>query len=191
MVDVLPELSKFIKDNNKVGTCIKFTFGKYTDAFGFDAKLFNKSNYEKIKTSFDSYKKWEEVQEEVISGGDEHPMKVVDSIVIKNKGPYDILVTAETIEKVDIDVPILNEINLYTYEWKRHDFVLKNYIYSIGDSIQKLEIYTKDCKVCSDYLAHSSILKIKDIMNMFKNDGQGDTFMEILQNNNQLKNNLT
>lgn len=184
MINILPELSKFIKDNNRDGICIKFTLGKYTDVFGFDAKLFNKSNYEKIKSSFDSYKKWEKTQEEIISEGDEHPTKVIDSIIIKNKGPYDILVTAETIEKVDTDIPTLREINLYTYKWKRHDFVLKNYTYSIGDSIQKLEIYTTDNKVCSKYLAHSSLLKIKDIMNMFENEGQEDTFMEILQNNN-------
>ena len=184
MINILPELSKFIKDNNRDGICIKFTFGKHTDVFGFDAKLFNKSNYEKIKSSFDSYNKWKEVQEEVISGGDEHPMKVVDSIIIKNKGPYDILVTAETTEKVDTDIPTLNEINLYTYEWKRHNFVLKNYTYSIGDSIQKLEIYTKDNKVCSNYLAHSSLLKIKDIMNVVGDEGKECLVMEILQNNN-------
>ena len=108
-------------------------------------------------------------------------MKVIDSIIIKNTGPYDILVTAETKKKVDNTDPNLNEINLYTYEWKRHNFLLKNYTYSIGDTIQKLEIYTTDNNVSSDYLAHSSLLKIKDIMNICNNGKEIEDTMEILQ----------
>ena len=180
-MNILPDLVKFFKDNNKKGNCIKFTIGKYTDEFGFDAKLFNKINYEKIKCSFDSYDGWKKTQEEVMINGDEQPMKVIDSIIIKNSGPYDILVTSETEEKVDIDDPNLTEINLHTYYWKRHSFVLKNYNYSIGDSIQKLEIYTTDTKVSSDYLAHSSLLKIMDIMDICKNGEDFENIMEILQ----------
>ena len=181
MDNILTDLSRFFKDNNKRGNCIKFTFGKYTDEFGFDAKLFNKINYEKIKSSFDSYNDWKKILEEVMFEGDEAPMKVIDSIIIKNNGPYDILVTAETTEKVDIIDSNLEEINLYTYEWKRHNFLLKNYTYSIGDSIQKLEIYTTDNNVSSDYLAHSSLLKIKDIMDICKNGECLEDTMEILQ----------
>ncbi len=181
MDNILTDLSGFFKDNNKKGNCIKFTLGKYTDEFGFDSKLFNKCNYEKIKSSFDSYNKWKKTFEEVISEGDEAPTKIIDSIIIKNSGPYDILVTAETTEKVDIIDPNIKEINLYTYEWKRHDFVLKNYTYSIGDSIQTLEIYTTDNNVSSDYLAHSSLLKIKDIMDICNNGKMLEYTMEILQ----------
>ena len=83
--------------------------------------------------------------------------------------------------KVDNTDPNLNEINLYTYEWKRHNFLLKNYTYSIGDTIQKLEIYTTDNNVSSDYLAHSSLLKIKDIMNICNNGKEIEDTMEILQ----------
>lgn len=181
MDNILTDLSKFFRDNNKKGYCIKFTFGKYTDEFGFDTKLFNKYNYEKIKSSFDSYKNWNKTLEEVMFEGDEAPMKIVDSIIIKNTGPYDILVTAETMEKVDFADTNIEEINLYTYEWKRHNFLLKNYKYSIGDSIQKLEIYTTDNNVSSDYLAHSSLLKIKDIMNICNNGKKLEDTMEILQ----------
>lgn len=180
-MNILPDLVRFFKDNNKSGNCIKFTIGKYTDEFGFDSKLFNKINYDKIKSSLDSYDGWKDTLEEVISEGDEQPMKVIDSIIIKNSGPYDILVTAETKEKVDIDNPNLKEIYLYTYEWKRHSFVLKNYSYTIGDSIQKLEIYTTDTKVSSDYLAHSSLLKIIDIMKICKNGDDLQDSMKILQ----------
>ena len=181
MDNILTGLSRFFQDNNKKGNCIKFTLGKYTDEFGFDAKLFNRCNYEKIKSSFDSYNKWEKTLEEVMFEGDETPMKTVDSIIIKNSGPYDILVTAETKKKVDIIDPNVNEINLYTYEWKRHNFLLKNYTYSIGDSIQKLEIYTTDSNVSSNYLAHSSLLKIKDIMDICNNGEKLEYNMEILQ----------
>ena len=181
MDNVLPGLVEFFQDNNKKGNCIKFTFGKYTNEFGFDSKLFNKINYDKIKSSFDSYDGWKKTIEEVMFEGDESPVKVIDSIIIKNTGPYDILVTAETKEKVDNIDPNLNEINLYTYEWKRHNFLLKNYTYSIGDSIQKLEIYTTDNNVSSDYLAHSSLLKIKDIMDICNNGKKIENTMEILQ----------
>jgi hypothetical protein len=183
MNNILPDLVRFFRDNNKKGNCIKFTLGKYTNEFGFEPKLFNKNNYEKIKSSFDSYMKWGKTIEEVISEGDEAPMKVIDSIIINNNGPYDILVTAETTEKVDITDPNLDEINLYTYEWKRHNFLLKNYTFLIGDSIQKLEIYTTDNNVSSEYLAHSSLLKIKDIMDICKTGENLEEKMEILQKN--------
>lgn len=183
MDNILPDLAKFFKDNNDIGTRIKFTFGKYTDEFGFEAKLFNECNYEKIKSSLDSYKNWKETYEEVITEADEQPKKILNSMVIKSKGPYDILITVETDEKIVIYDENNKEINLYTYVWKRHNFVLKNYTYNIGDPIQKLEIYITDINVCKNYLAHSSILKIKDIMNICKckNGETSEDCMEILQ----------
>ena len=182
MINILPDLSKLIRDNNGIGVCIKFTFGKYTDEFGFDAKLFNECNYKKIKHSLDSYVGWKESYEEIIVGADEEPRKIIDSMIIKNKGAYDIFVTAETKDKVDVNDLNNNEINLYTYVWKRHNFVLKNYTYNIGDSIQKLEIYITDTIVNENYLAHSSLLKIKDIMNVIRpEDREEDLVMEILQ----------
>ena len=182
MVNILPELSKFIKDNNKPGVCIKFTLGKYTDNFGFESHLFNESNYKKIKSSLDSYEEWKETYEEIHTYIDEHPSKIINSIIIINDGPYDIFVSAETEDKVDISDPNKKEINVYTYVWRRHNFVLKNYSFNIGDPLQKLEIYITDNNVCEKYLAHSSLLKIKDFMNLFENgEWNEDLSMKILQ----------
>jgi len=177
MSDILPDLTNFIKDNNKKGVCIKFTLGKYTKGFGFEAKLFNESNYKKIKSSLDSYKEWKETYEEVHMYTDEHPSKILNSMIITNKGPYDIFVTAESEDKLDIPDSNIKEINVYTYVWRRHNFVLKNYSYTIGKQVQTLDIYITDIYgTHAEYLAHSSILKINDFMKICRN-GESDEYL--------------
>ena len=180
MINILPDLVKFIKDNNKNGVCIKFSLGKYTNDFGFDNKLFNECNYSKIKSSLDSYDGWKESYEDIHKYTDECPQKIIDTMIIKNTGPYDIFITAETEDKVDIGDSNIFEINVHTYVLKRHTFVLKNYSYTIGDPKQVLEIYITDKNVSINYLAHSSLLKINDFMKIIK-PVEDEFIMEILQ----------
>tara|TARA_B100000787_G_scaffold11469_1_gene8529 strand:- start:4425 stop:4976 length:552 start_codon:yes stop_codon:yes gene_type:complete len=183
MDNILNPLTDFITSNKRDDINIKFTLGKYNTSFGFDNQLFSIDNYIKIKNMLESNKGWEDNREEMCEFTDEHPIKVIDSMIILYvNGPYDILVTAETIEKEDIDNPDNKEVNIYTYSRKHHNFVLKNYKFIREDDIQKFELYITDTNVDNKYLSHSSMLKIKDITGICDKP-EFDSF-KILQKNN-------
>jgi len=183
MDKIITPLSEFIESNKTRGTCIKFVLGKYTSEFGFDKKLFNDCNYAKIKNMLESNKAWEDIGEEIYEYIDEYPVKIIDTMIIKYlSGPYDILVTAETVDKYDINDPDNTETNVYTYTRKHHNFVLKNYTYKTGDNIQKFELYLTTTDICSKYLAHSSLLKLTDVTGIC--DKPEYDIFEILQKNN-------
>jgi len=182
MNKIINQLTEFIESNKCDGTHIKFALGKYTEKFGFDQKLFNLDNYRKIKNMLESYNGWEEVSEEVYEYTDEYAVKILNSMIIKyENGPYDILVTAETIDKYDINDVDNPETNVYFYTRKHHGFVLKNYTFSVKDDIQKFELYIMKSTVCSKYLAESSMLKIKDVTGICSKP-ENDIF-KILQKN--------
>jgi|TARA_B110000211_G_scaffold70999_1_gene82318 hypothetical protein len=183
MDNILNPLSDFIQSNSREDIYIRFTLGKYSNSFGFDKQLFNRENFDKIKDMLESNKGWKDKIEEVYEFTDEYPIKVLDTMIIMYvNGPYDILVTAETRETEDVPDSDNSEVNVYTYSRKHHNFVLKNYTFIVGDNIQKFELFVIDTNVSSNYLAHSSMLKIKDITGIC--DKPENDIFEILQKNN-------
>ena len=82
MDNILNPLTDFITSNKRDNINIKFTLGKYNNSFGFDSQLFNVDNYIKIKNMLESNKHWEDSLEEVYEFTDEHPVKIIDSMII-------------------------------------------------------------------------------------------------------------
>lgn len=164
MDNLINPISEFIKQHKRDDTFIKFTLGKYTQEFGFDNQLFNIINYKKIKVMLESYNGWEDISDDSHEYIDERPINTMGTMVIQYEtGPYDILISAETREKKDITDEYNLKTSICSYTKKHHTFVVKDYEFISGDNIQKFELYLINTSICSKYLAHSSILKIKDI----------------------------
>lgn len=160
---------------------IKFTFGKYTDFFGFDNDIFNKEHYYKIENIFNNSDKIETINNLKFKNSKSN---IIDKIVLLCKnGPYDILITAE-IEENNLIYSLQNLINSgNSYIYKNHSF---NLIFSTNDINEKKYTFFIESYIPKNYtdiyIAHSSLLKVKDILSICS-PSEGDLTFTILQKN--------
>jgi hypothetical protein len=142
---------------------IKFILGKYSEIFGFEKHLFHEENYSKIIKLLESCKTWEEIAEESDEKFVDSPEKIVDTVILSYTGsPYDILITAQTKKNTRV-------YNSETYVENSTHYTRKNHVYSLyNDNEQKFRFELNlvlDSKINNVYLAHSSILKLNDVIN--------------------------
>jgi predicted RNA-binding protein associated with RNAse of E/G family len=154
----MDSIQKFIEKNKSY--TIKFSIGKYSDAFGFDNQIFNHDNYLKIFRLLESCKTWESSEEEVLEDYVEK-FETIDSIILVcPNSPYDIIVKAQVEKEETPKEGYTKEI--FTYKRKYHSFVLSN------DKDFYIDIKIINNNIDSGYLAESSYLKILDIIKLFE-----------------------
>tara|TARA_Y100001970_G_C14259677_1_gene878865 strand:- start:2347 stop:2886 length:540 start_codon:yes stop_codon:yes gene_type:complete len=145
---------------------ISFTLGKYSDAFGFDQSLFDKKYYDAIYNLLESCEKWDEVVEEIDEKFSDIPHKIIDTLIFKTNGPFDILLTAST---KNLDRKYNSEEyteKIINYTRKHHTFSVKHQHMYLEDKYTfSLVLLSNKMIVSSCYITDSSILKINDIFN--------------------------
>lgn len=154
----MDSIQKFI-ENNKNYT-IKFSIGKYSDAFGFDNQIFNHDNYLKIFNLLESCTTWESSEEVVLEDYAENFETIDSMILVCPYSPYDIIVKAQVEKDEIMKDSYMKEI--LTYKRKYHEFILSN------DTEFYIDIKITNNNVDSKYLAESSYLKILDIIKLFE-----------------------
>lgn len=154
----MDSIQKFIEKNKSY--TIKFSIGKYSDAFGFDNQIFNHDNYLKIFKLLESCTTWESSEEEVLEDYAENFETIDSMILVCPDSPYDIIVKAQVEKEERPKEGYMKEI--LTYKRKYHEFVLSN------DTEFYVDIKITNNKINSKYLAESSYLKILDIIKLFE-----------------------
>lgn len=154
----MDSIQKFIEKNKNY--IIKFSIGKYSDAFGFDNQIFNHDNYLKIFKLLESCTTWESSEEVVLEDYAEN-FETIDSIILVcPDSPYDIIVKAQ-VEKDEIPKDSYMK-EILTYKRKYHEFILSN------DTEFYIDIKITNNNINSKYLSESSYLKILDIIKLFE-----------------------
>ena len=154
----MDSIQKFIEKNKNY--IIKFSIGKYSDAFGFDNQIFNHDNYLKIFKLLESCTTWESSEEVVLEDYAENFETIESLILVCPDSPYDIIVKAY-VEKDEIPKDSYMK-EILTYKRKYHEFILSN------DTEFYIDIKITNNNVDSKYLAESSYLKILDIIKLFE-----------------------
>mgnify|MGYP001283231197 CR=1 FL=1 len=176
--DIIIRIADFIKRYRSIKSIkIKFSLGKYSDQFGFDNHLFNRDNYEKIINLMEKCSNWDNKENIEAKKFKVEAEKVVDSIIIMCNGPYDILVTAETKKSVDIYVSdeFLNEEKFY--KRKHHTFYVSKQSSNLDDDLYTVNIIPDLPKDYKDiYIAHSSLLKVQDLINVCSDNSVNLTY---------------
>jgi len=157
-------IAKFIetyKSNENIK--IKFMLGKYSEIFGFEKHLFHEENYSKIINLLESCTSWEEITEETDEQFIDEPEKIVDSTILSYIGsPYDFVIVAQTTKNNRV-------FKSETYVENSIHYTRKNHTYSLyNDTEQNFRFELNlilDPKISNVYLAHSSILKLNDVIN--------------------------
>jgi hypothetical protein len=154
----MDSIQKFI-EKNKTYT-IKFSIGKYSDAFGFDNQIFDHDNYLKIFKLLDSCTTWESSEEEVLEDYAENFETIDSMILVCPDSPYDIIVKAQIEKEETSKDNYMKEI--LTYKRKYHAFILSS------DTEFYIDLKITNNNINSKYLAESSYLKILDIIKLFE-----------------------
>ena len=161
--DILQFIDTYKNNKNVI---ITFTLGKYSGCFGFDQSLFDKKYYDNIYNLLESCEKWDEVVEETDEKFSDIPEKIIDTLIFKTNGPFDILVTASTknVERKYNSEDYTEKIINYTR--KHHTFSVKQrHMYLEDKYTFSLILLSNKMLVSSSYITDSSILKINDIFN--------------------------
>lgn len=161
--DILRFIDTYKKNNNVI---ISFTLGKYSNAFGFDKSLFDKKYYDSIYNLLESCKDWDEIIEETDEKFCDVPEKIIDTIIFKTNGPFDILLTASTKKNDRMYNSSDYTEKSINYSRKHHTFSVKQqHIYLEDKYTFTLILLSNKMVVSSSYITDSSILKLKDIFN--------------------------
>jgi len=166
--NIITRVADFIKRYRSINSIkIKFTLGKYTDKFGFESNLFHSENYEKIINLLENCNKWDHKESLNNTKFKNEPEKVIDSLIIICSGSYDILITAETKRSVNVYMSedFFNEEKIY--KRKNHAFYVAKKYGNLNDTMYTVNIIADIPKDYKDtYIAHSSILKAQDLINV-------------------------
>lgn len=184
--DIVIRVADFIKRYKCIKSVnIKFTLGKYTDAFGFEKHIFQKDNYDKIMQLLNKCSTWDDTAENTQEKMKYEPEKIVDSLIITCKnGPYDIIITAETKKQTNFYVSDDFSCILNTYKRKNHTFYISKQNTSLDETFYTAYIIADIPQNYTDtYIAHSSLLKIQDLINVC-NTAPEQLVFSILQKNN-------
>lgn len=153
----MESIINFLDKNKKFN--IIFSIGKYSQQFGFDEQLFNFENYCKIKKLLDSCKSWKTIEEEIIEDFKEN-FKIIDFKILTCKNsPFDIKIIAY--EKIEYVESIGFSIKRIEYTRKDHTFQIEE------NCLFKFSLKLINNLGDSTYLAHSSYLKILDIIKIY------------------------
>jgi hypothetical protein len=184
--DIITRVADFIKRYRCISSIkINFTLGKYTEQFGFENNIFHYENYEKIINLLEKCSDWDNKKFFKGTKFKTEPEKVIDSLIILcNNGPYDILITVETKKNVDIymseDFIDDNKI----YKRKNHTFHITKKCDNLNDKLYTASVTLDIPKDYKDtYVAHSSLLKMQDLINLCTEESI-DLMYEFLQKNN-------
>jgi len=139
---------------------IKFSLGKYSEAFGFDSQIFNVENHKKIFDLLESCNTWESTAEEILEDFREE-YEIVDSLIFTcADSPFDFKLQA--IKNITEKESVGYIKSIFKYTRKYHVFALS----SDSDYYFDLDIINND--VDPKYLSESSYLKILDILKIFE-----------------------
>lgn len=181
----ITEIADFIKRYKSIAE-FSFTIGKYTKDFGFDKKILNNSDTDRIEELLKTCNTWEDKDLYENNEIDLGYTKTIDFIVytIEN-GPYDIIVSADIFKKTEsyVSEEYIKKINTYTK--KSHCFkIVKEYSIKNGDeNTFILTLQNKSDTISDMYNSHSSILKILDIIKTLdKEKNKTYLFKKIVKN---------
>lgn len=172
--NIVTRVADFIKRYRCINSIkIKITLGKYTDKFGFENSLFNYENYKKIINLLEKCDKWDYKESSCNEKFEIEPEKVIDSIIITCNGSYDILITAETKKSVNVYISedFLSDEKIY--KLKNHKFHVTKKCGNLNDTLYTVNIIADIPKDYKDtYIAHSSLLKAQDLINVCTENSQ-------------------
>lgn len=184
--ETITRVADFIKRYKCIKSIkIRFTLGKYTDEFGFEKHIFHEENYDKILTLLNNCSTWESLEQEKYEKIKNEPEKIIDSVIITCKnGPYDILITAETKKQVDIYISEDFSQEIKTYKRKNHCFNISKETSELDKTFFRASIFAYIPEKYTDtYIAHSSLLKVQDLIRAC-DESQNEFIFTILQKNN-------
>jgi hypothetical protein len=185
----ITRVADFIKRYKCIGSiCFRFTLGKYTHFYGFEKHLFQEEKYNDILNLLNKCSSWDSEIKKDYGKINCESEKIVDTLIIKcENGPYDIILTAETVKTTPLFIPGEFEINENIYKKKNHTFILSKGVSNLNEIVYCASIIADIPKGYTDsYISHSSILKICDLISVC-NDKKEQLVLKILQKNNQLK----
>ena len=169
--DLITRIGDFIKRYRCIKSVeINFILGKYTSEFGFEKHIFQYENYVKILNLLEKCNTWDIVKKN--SGiKNEKKYNIIDSMILKcENGPYDVIITAQTINKSNIDTNTDNDILKFEqnfYKRKNHTFNISKIQSTLNETIYCTNIIADIPERYNDtYIAHSSLLKIQDLINV-------------------------
>ena len=182
----ITRVADFIKRYKCISSiCFRFTLGKYTDMFGFEKQLFHEEKYNDILNLLNKCSSWDSNVEKNHEKFKYEPEKIVDTLIIKcENGPYDIILTAETVKTTPLFMSEEFILNENIYKKKNHTFILSKCVSNLNEIIYGASIMPDIPKGYTDsYISHSSILKICDLISVC-NDKKEQLVLTILQKNN-------
>tara|TARA_R110002072_G_scaffold7227_5_gene39566 strand:+ start:2671 stop:3228 length:558 start_codon:yes stop_codon:yes gene_type:complete len=165
--DIITRVADFIKRYKCIDTIkICFTLGKYTEEFGFKKHIFQFENYMKIINLLENCNTWEDKSKTENKKIKYEPEKIVDSLIIRcQNGPYDIIITAQTKKTSEIYISEDFTYEENVYKRKNHTFRVSKHSTNLDEKFYTASIIADIPKKYTDtYIAHSSLLKVKDLI---------------------------
>jgi len=146
---------------------IRFTLGKYNKEFGFEKHIFHEDKYEDILKLLNNCNSWDKHEKNNYRKY-KNESKIIDSIIILcENGPYDIIVTAETKRQDGLYISEDFELTENVYVRKNHTFIVSKYHADIEGKFYTCSIIPVVPDTYTiNYIAHSSLLKIQDLIHI-------------------------
>ena len=182
----ITSVSDFIKRYKSLNSIrFKCTLGKYTDIFGFEKNLFHEEEYNKIMNLLNKCSTWEYKEEKYFEKFKSEPDKIIDTMIILcENGPYDIIITAETVKTNSFYISDDFYFKQNTFIKKNHEFILTEEIDNFKDKVYNMTIIPIIQSSYTDtYISHSTLLKICDLISVCNNNAN-PLILTILQKNN-------
>ena len=165
--NIITRVADFIKRYKCINSInIYFTLGKYTKEFGFEKHIFQVQNYIKIINLLEKCNTWDDTFKTETKKIKTNPEKIIDSLIINcQNGPYDIIITAQSKKTSEIHVTDEFIQEEYIYKRKNHTFYISKQSTDLDEKFYMASIQADIPENYTDtYIAHSSLLKIKDLM---------------------------
>lgn len=170
--DIITRVADFIKRYKCINSIkIHFTLGKYTQEFGLDKHIFQFENYMNIISLLEKCNTWEDVSKTETKKIRSEPEKIVDSLIIRcQNGPYDIIITAQTKETSEIYISEEFTYEENIYKRKNHTFRVSKQSTNLNETFYTVSVVADiPIKYTDTYIAHSSLLKVIDLISACEN----------------------
>lgn len=178
--DIITRLADFIKRYKCINSIkIHFTLGKYTQEFGFEKHVFQFENYMNIINLLENCNTWEDTSKTETKKIKSEPEKIIDSLIIKcQNGPYDIIITAQTKETNEIYISEEFTCEENIYKRKNHSFHVSKQSTKSDETFYTASVVADiPNKYTDTYIAHSSLLKVTDLIHACENKKQELVFI--------------
>ena len=165
--DIITQVADLIKRYRCINSVkIYFTLGKYTKEFGFEKHIFQFENYTKIINLLENCDTWEDISKTETKKFKPGSEKIIDSLILQCKnGPYDIIITVQTKKTCETCMSGEFDYEENVYKRKNHSFLISKQSTNLDETFYTASVVADIPEKYTDtYIAHSSLLKVEDLL---------------------------